>query len=61
MYYAITLFGEPGAEIIYPDQVFQYTVDDKLYRSKAVPIDMLEKKDFSINPKNITLLTKILD
>ena len=57
IYYAITLFGEPGAEIIYPDPGFpiyesmiNYTV------SKSVPINMLENKDLSINPEKILSL-----
>jgi len=57
MYYAITLFGEPGAEIIYPDPGFPiYESMINYTGSKAVPINMLENKDFSINPEKILSL-----
>jgi len=57
MYYAITLFGEPGAEIIYPDPGFPiYESMINYTGAKAVPINMLENKDFSINPKKILSL-----
>ena len=57
MYYAITLFGEPGAEIIYPDPGFP------IYRSminytgaKPVPLNLTESKDFSIDPEKVLSL-----
>ena len=57
MYYAITLFGEPGAEIIYPDPGFPiYESMINYTGAKAVPINMLENKDFSINPEKILAL-----
>ena len=57
MYYAITLFGEPGAEIIYPDPGFPiYESMINFTGAKAVPIDMLENKDFSLNPEKILSL-----
>ena len=57
MYYAITLFGEPGAEIIYPDPGFPiYGSMINYTGAKAVPINMLEDKDFSINPEKILSL-----
>jgi len=57
MYYAITLFGEPGAEIIYPDPGFPiYESMINYTGAKAVPINMLENKDFSINPEEILSL-----
>ena len=57
MYYAITLFGEPGAEIIYPDPGFPiYESMINFTGAKAVPINMLENKDFSINPQKILSL-----
>ena len=57
MYYAITLFGEPGAEIIYPDPGFPiYESMINYTGAKAVPINMLENKDFSINPDKILSL-----
>ena len=57
MYYAITLFGEPGAEIIYPDPGFPiYESMINYTGAKAVPINMLENKGFSINPEKILSL-----
>ena len=57
MYYAITLFGEPGSEIIYPDPGFPiYESMINYTGAKAVPINMLENKDFSINPEKILSL-----
>ncbi len=57
MYYAITLFGEPGAEIIYPDPGFPiYESMINYTGAKAVPINMLEKKDLSINPEKVLSL-----
>ena len=57
MYYAITLFGEPGAEIIYPDPGFPiYESMINYTGAKAVPINMLENKDFSINPEKVLSL-----
>ena len=57
MYYAITLFGEPGAEIIYPDPGFPiYESMINYTGAKAVPINMLENKDLSINPEKILSL-----
>jgi len=54
MYYAITLFGEPGAEIIYPDPGFPiYESMINYTGAKAVPINMLEKNDLTINPEKI--------
>ncbi len=57
MYYAITLFGEPGAEIIYPDPGFPiYESMIRYTGATPVPIDMLANKDFSINPEKILSL-----
>ena len=57
MYYAITLFGEPGSEIIYPDPGFPiYESMINYTGAKAVPINLLENKDFSINPEKILSL-----
>ena len=57
MYYAITLFGEPEAEIIYPDPGFPiYESMINYTGAKAVPINMLENKDFSINSEKILSL-----
>jgi aspartate aminotransferase len=57
IYYAITLFGEPGAEIIYPDPGFPiYESMINYTGAKAVPINMLENKDLSINPEKVLSL-----
>ena len=57
MFYAISLFGEPGAEIIYPDPGFPiYESMINYTGAKAVAIDMLENNDFSINPEKILSL-----
>ena len=51
---AISFFGEPGAEIIYPDPGFPiYESMINYTGAKAVPFNMLEKKDFSIDPDKI--------
>jgi len=54
MFYAIALFGEPGAEIIYPDPGFPiYKSMINYTGAKAVPLNLIESKDFSINPEKI--------
>ena len=57
MYYAITLFGEPGVEIIYPDPGFPiYESMINYTGAKTVPINILENGDFSMNPEKILSL-----
>ncbi len=57
MYYAISLFGEPGAEIIYPDPGFPiYSSMINYTGAKAVPFNLVENKDFSIDPQKILSL-----
>jgi len=57
MHYAISYFGEPSAEIIYPDPGFPiYESMINYTGAKAVPYNMLAKKDFSIDPDKILLL-----
>ena len=57
MYYAISFFGEVGAEIIYPDPGFPiYESMINFTGAKAIPYDMTENKDFSINPAKILSL-----
>jgi len=57
MYYAISLFGEPGAEIIYPDPGFPiYNSMINYTGAKAVPFNLVDNKDFSINPEKILSL-----
>ena len=57
MYYAISLFGEPGSEIIYPDPGFPiYESMINFTGAKAVPINLLEKKDLTFDPDKILSL-----
>jgi aspartate/methionine/tyrosine aminotransferase len=54
MHYAISFFGEEGAEIVYPDPGFPiYESMINFTGAKAIPYNMTENKDFSINPENI--------
>tara|TARA_B100000029_G_scaffold141916_1_gene137123 strand:+ start:5938 stop:7101 length:1164 start_codon:yes stop_codon:yes gene_type:complete len=54
MHYAISFFGEPGAEIIYPDPGFPiYGSMINFTGAKGIPYNMTENKDFSINPDKI--------
>jgi aspartate/methionine/tyrosine aminotransferase len=57
MYYAIALFGEPGAEIIYPDPGFPiYKSMIDYTGAKAIPLNLTENRDYSINPEKILSL-----
>ena len=57
MYYAISFFGEPGAEIIYPDPGFPiYESMISFTGAKAIPYNMMENEDFSINPNKVLSL-----
>jgi len=57
MHYAISFFGEPGAEIIYPDPGFPiYESMINFTGAKAISYNMIENKDFSINPDKILSL-----
>jgi len=57
MHYAISFFGEPSAEIIYPDPGFPiYESMINYTGAKAVPFNLAENKDFSINPDKILSL-----
>ena len=54
MHYAISFFGEMGAEIMYPDPGFPiYESMINFTGAKGVPYNMIENKDFSINPEKI--------
>ena len=54
MHYAISFFGELGAEIMYPDPGFPiYKSMINFTGAKGVPYNMIENKDFSINPEKI--------
>jgi len=57
MHFAISFFGEPGAEIIYPDPGFPiYESMINFTGAKAISYNMTENKDFSINPDKILSL-----
>ena len=57
MHYAISFFGEPGAEIVYPDPGFPiYESMINFTGAKGVSYNMIENKDFSINPDKILSL-----
>jgi len=57
MHYAISFFGEPGAEIIYPDPGFPiYESMINYTGAKAVPFNLTEKADFSIDPDKVLSL-----
>jgi len=60
MHYAISFFGEPGSEIIYPDPGFPiYESMINFTGAKGIPFDMTENKDFTINPdKVLSLITE---
>ena len=57
MFYAISLFGESGAEIIYPDPGFPiYKSMIDYTGAKGIPINLLENEDFSFDSDNILSL-----
>ena len=57
MHYAISFFGEAGAEIIYPDPGFPiYESMINYTGAKAVPFNLTENKDFSIDPGQVLSL-----
>ena len=57
MHYAISFFGELGAEIIYPDPGFPiYESMINYTGAKAVPFNLMEKKDLSIDPDKVLSL-----
>lgn len=54
MFFAILMFGEPGAEILYPNPGFPiYESVIEFSGAKAVPIPLLEEKDFSFSAENV--------
>ena len=58
MYLAITMFGEPGAEIMYPDPGFPiYRSVIEFTGAKAVPIPLYEQSGFSFSADEV--LSKI--
>ena len=57
MYYAISLFGETGSEIIYPDPGFPiYESMINYTGAKAIPINLIESKNFTLDPEKILSL-----
>jgi aspartate aminotransferase len=54
MYFAITMFGEPGAEIMYPDPGFPiYRSVIEFTGAKAVPIPLYEESGFSFAAEEV--------
>ena len=57
MHYAISFFGESGAEIVYPDPGFPiYESMINFTGAKAVPYNLDENENFIINPDKILSL-----
>ena len=57
MHYAISFFGEPGAEIIYPDPGFPiYESMINYTGAKAIPYNLTDENDFNINADKILSL-----
>ena len=57
MYFAISMVGEPGAEIIHPTPGFPiYESMINYTGAKAVPYDLLKDKDLKFNPEKILSL-----
>ena len=54
MFFAILMFGEPGAEIIYPDPGFPiYASVINFTGAKAVPLPLLEKNGFGFKAEDV--------
>jgi len=54
MYFAISMFGEPGAEILYPNPGFPiYESLIKYTGATPVPIELREESGFSFNPEAV--------
>ena len=65
MFFAIMMFGEPGAEILYPNPGFPiYESVIKFSGATPVPIPLLEERDFSFDAEavldSITPSTRLL-
>ena len=55
MHYAISFFGELGAEIIYPNPGFPiYESMINYTGAKAIPYNLMEKKDNSIDAETVS-------
>ena len=60
MFFAVLMFGEPGAEIIYPNPGFPiYESVIKFTGATAVPLPLLEKNGFGFSAED--LLSRITD
>lgn len=54
MFFAILMFGDEGTEILYPNPGFPiYESVIKFTGAKAVPIPLLEEKDFSFDAESV--------
>ncbi len=54
MFFAIMMFGEPGVEILYPNPSFPiYESVIEFSGAKAVPIPLLEEKEFSFSGEDV--------
>jgi len=54
MFFAIMMFGEPGAEILYPNPGFPiYESVIRFSGARPVPIPLLEEKDFSFDAESV--------
>ena len=54
MFFAISMFGEPGAEILYPNPGFPiYESMIEYTGAKAVPIELLESSGFAFDPERV--------
>jgi len=65
MFFAMLMFGEPGAEILYPNPGFPiYESAINFSGAKAVPIPLLEEQDFAFEARavldRITPATRLL-
>ena len=57
IFYAISILGEPGAEIIHPTPGFPiYESMINYVGAKAVPYDLVKEKDLKFNPEKILSL-----
>ena len=60
MFFAILMFGEPGAEILYPNPGFPiYQSVIEFTGARAVPVRLLEENDFSFDAD--TILSQITE
>jgi aspartate/methionine/tyrosine aminotransferase len=54
MFFAILMFGEPGADILYPNPGFPiYESVIRFSGANAIPIPLLEERDFSFDARRV--------